>query len=700
MNNQVALAAKVTTSHQARLAYIYVRQSSLGQVLKHQESTDLQYRLVERAVQLGWPRERVGIIDDDLGKSGASAEHRHGFQHLLAEIGLGKVGLVISLDASRLARNNRDWYQLLELCSLFGALIADGEQLYDPRAYHDRLLLGLSGMMSEAELHHLKMRLQQGERHKAARGELRLPLPAGLSHSRTGEIMLNPDEEVQARLRLVFQKFRELKSAKAVVRYFQQHNLALPIRPLSGPAPHEIEWRPANSTRVGNILKNPAYAGAYVYGRRTVDPLRRRPEHARSGTVRVPIEEWEVCLREAHPGYISWEEFLANQQQLQDNTNQFEKGRRGVPRKGMALLQGIVFCGCCGRRMRVAYSGPHGEYPVYLCNADSSQEGRPHCQEVRALQVDVQIEQLVLAALAPDQLALALEAISQLEEEARTLQQQWKLRLERVKYGAERARRQYDAVEPENRLVARQLEQHWEEQLRRVEETEREYQCWLSEQLLALTETDRAEILALGEDLPRLWYAPTTTAADRKQIVRFIIKEVILNQKCERGQVIMKINWQTGANSEYRFRRKVHAYEQYAELEALRQRIQELNNEQKLDAEIAAQLNAEGFISALGKPFQSGLIFMLRKKWRIPTVKINSTDYNPARWPDGTFSVTGAAAALEVAPITVFAWLRKGKLPGEQLSKGMPWKISLTDEQISELKSKVRRINRSSKEAA
>ena len=276
---------RITNAHRAKLAYVYVRQSSPGQVRHHQESTEQQYRLVERATLFGWPRERVHVIDDDLGKSGTSSRDRHGFQTLIAEVGLGKAGLVLSLDASRLARNNRDWHQLLELCSLFGVLIADGERLYDPAAYHDRLLLGLSGIMSEAELHQIKIRLHQGERQKAARGELRLPLPAGLIHNRDGSVTFNPDEEVHERLRLVFVKFRELRSAKAVMRYLRGNNLLLPVRPLLGPAPHDVVWRVADSARVLQILKNPAYAGAYVYGRRRPDPLRRQPGSERIGTV-------------------------------------------------------------------------------------------------------------------------------------------------------------------------------------------------------------------------------------------------------------------------------------------------------------------------------------------------------------------------------------------------------------------------------
>jgi DNA invertase Pin-like site-specific DNA recombinase len=306
----------VGAAHRAKLAYVYVRQSTAVQVRQHQESTELQYRLVDRAAGLGWPRERIAVIDDDLGKSGASASERSGFQRLIAEIGLGKAGLVLSLDASRLARNNRDWHQLLELCSMFGVVIGDGERLYDPGAYHDRLLLGLSGIMSEAELHQIRMRLHQGERQKAARGELRLPLPAGLVEAPGGGIVLNPDEEVQARLRFVFDKFRELQSAKAVMRELRRHDLPLPVRPIRGPAPHALAWVPADSSRVLSILHNPAYAGAYAYGQRRQDPMRRRPGQARGATVKAAVEQWPVCLREAHPGYIGWEEFMANQARL------------------------------------------------------------------------------------------------------------------------------------------------------------------------------------------------------------------------------------------------------------------------------------------------------------------------------------------------------------------------------------------------
>lgn len=700
LSTSLVIEERITTAHRAKLAYVYVRQSSPGQVRQHQESTELQYRLVERVILLGWPRERVQVIDDDLGKSGASSDERFGFQRLIAEVGLNNAGLVISLDASRLARNNRDWHQLLELCSVFGVLIADGERLYDPGVYHDRLLLGLSGIMSEAELHQIRTRLHQGERQKAARGELRMPLPAGLTHSREGGIILTPDEEVQERLRLVFAKFRELRSAKAVMRYLRRAGLVLPVRPVRGPAPHEIVWRPADSAKVIHILKNPAYAGAYVYGRRRQNPIRQQPGNRRIATVKVALEDWPVCLRNAHPGYIDWEEFMANQRQLADNLNRYEAGRPGAPRKGSALLQGIISCGRCGRRMCLRYSGPRGNYPVYMCSADHSADGRPRCQEVRALRVDAEVERLLLEALGPDQITLAIAALGAIEQEAQVLERQWTLKRERARFEADRARRQYDAVEPENRLVARSLERLWEDKLRRAEEVERQHDAWQREQAASITEADRADILALGENLPLVWHAETTTAADRKQIVRLILSDVFVDQKRERGRVWIKIIWQTGACSEHWLQRRVQSYAHHADPDQLQRRIRELNAANKMDAEIAIILNAEGFCSAHGPAFKGETIHLLRKRWHIPTVKINGTTMNPRRWPDGTYSVQGAAEVLGITSQTIFDWLRKGWLSGHQLAKGMPWQIMLSDVQAMELRSRIRHTNTSKREAS
>ena len=698
MNMLLNLENPVTTSHRAKLAYIYVRQSTAGQVRQHQESTELQYRLVDRAAAFGWPKERIEVIDDDLGKSGTSSDGRGGFQRLIAEIGLGKAGLVLSLDASRLARNNRDWHQLLELCSLFGVLIADGERLYDPCAYHDRLLLGLSGIMSEAELHQIKLRLHQGERQKAARGELRVPLPAGLAYGRDGRIGFNPDEEVQARLHHLFAKFRELRSAKAVMRHFQEGNLLLPVRPLDGPSPHDVVWRPASNTRILQVLKNPAYAGAYVYGRRRRTPIGRRSGSPGAATEAVAIQDWPVCLKDAFPGYVDWEEFMANQRRLADNLNRYDLNRHGVPRRGSALLQGIAVCGRCSRRMGLHYSGPHGNYPVYVCRADQHQHGGPRCQELRALGIDTAVERLLLEALTPDRLALAIAALGELESEARALERQWSLKRERARYEAERARRQYDAVEPENRLVARSLERVWEDRLRQAEQIDAEYESWRRQQPVSLAAAERGQILALGEDLPKLWGA--ASAVERKHILQLVMKEVILDQRPTSGQVWMRIVWQTGAVSEHKVRRTVNSYRNYADIGRLEARVRDLASAQRIDREIAATLTAEGLLSAHGRPFSGGEVHILRKRWQIPTVKINGTAPNPPQWPDGTYSVQGAAAALAVSTQTVFKWLQKGRLSGCQLAKGMPWQITLSAQQIAELRTQARRTNPSKKEAS
>ncbi|MDE2075077.1 MAG: recombinase family protein [Alphaproteobacteria bacterium] len=697
MNMQLNLESQVTTAHRAKLAYIYVRQSTAGQVRHHQESTELQYRLVDRAALFGWPKERIEVIDDDMGKSGTSSDGRGGFQRLIAEIGLGKAGLVLSLDASRLARNNHDWHQLLELCSLFGVLIADGERIYDPCTYHDRLLLGLSGIMSEAELHQIKLRLHQGERQKAARGELKVPLPAGLVYGRDDRICFNPDEEVHGRLLHLFAKFRELGSAKAVMRHFQKANFLVPVRPLVGPSPHDVVWRPACNSRILQVLKNPAYAGAYVYGRRRRTPIGRRSGSQQCATEAVAIQDWPVCLKDAFPGYIDWEEFMANQRRLADNLNRYD-ANRGAPRKGTALLQGIAICGRCGRRMTLHYSGTKGNYPVYICRADLQEHGGPRCQEVRALGVDAEVERLTLEALTPDRLALAIAALGELENEARVLERQWSLKRERARYEAERARRQYDAVEPENRLVARSLERVWEDKLRQAEQTDSEYESWRREQPVSLAAADRAQIISLGEDLPRLWNL--ATVVERKQILRLIVKEVILDRRHESGQVLLRIVWQTGAVSEHKIRRNVSSYNNYADVAKLELQVRDLAASRKMDREIAIALNAQGLLSAHGRPFSGGEVHLLRKRWNIPTVKINGKGNNPRQWPDGTYSIQGAAQVLSISEPTVFKWLRKGRLSGHQIAKGMPWQINLSNTQIVELSAQVRRTNSSRRRAS
>jgi DNA invertase Pin-like site-specific DNA recombinase len=686
--------AKLTDTQRAKLAYVYIRQSTPGQLVRNTERTTRQYALVERAVALGWPAARVHIIDDDLAKSGTQVEQRFGFQHLLAEISLSRVGLVLSLEAARLARNCADWYRLLELCSIFGTAIADCEVVYDPRQYHDRLLLGLAGMMSEAELHHIRIRLHAGQRHKAARGALRLPLPAGLERLHSGEVVLHPDEEIQARLRLVFAKFQGFGGARAVAQYLRQQHLPLPTRPHQGSPPRAIIWVAAKTNGVLNILQNPAYAGAYVYGKSTTEPARRKPGVAHSGVVRLPADQWAVCLPNTYPAYIPWKQFLTTQQRLRANQYKYREARPGAPRVGHALLQGIVLCGRCGARLWVRYRGARGERPGYVCNANAIELGEPRCQEVNAIDVDPVVESLILQALEPDKLALAIEAFDQLEREVERLDHQWRLRIERARFEAERAKRQYDAVEPENRLVARNLERHWETKLRAVEAVEREYAQWQGHHTTTLSAGDRQEILDLGQNLPTLWHAETTTPADRKRIVRLVVRDVILDRTRMQGQVWLQINWQTGATTQQWVPRHITRYGERTDVERLRQRLHALKATGLHDRAIAARLNTEDFCTGTGGPFTQGIIWSLRKRWGIAVARPVRTRGVQLQWPDGSYTLAGVADAVGVHLRTVHTWVARGMLETRQVYRRGPLKIAVSAEQLRALREYVARVRR------
>src|SRR6266699_1453531 len=484
------------------------------------------------------------------------------------------------------------------------------------------------------------------------------------------------------------------------MRSLRAAHLPLPARPRVGPAPYEVVWQPARTSAILDILHNPAYAGAYVYGRKLFDPARRTPAHPRGGRILQPIDKWDICLHNRYPAYIAWEEFVANQAHLHANSLNYREERPGMARKGQALLQGIVRCGRCGALLHLHYSGRQGEYPVYRCSADQGQFGGTDCQHVRALALDTHVEQRFLEALRPDQLTLALAALAQLEQEEQAESRQWELRLERARYQAKRAERQYQAVEPENRLVARSLEKQWEEQLRAVETVEKEYHAWKSSRFGSLTQADREAIVVLGSDLPALWHASTTTSTERKQMLRQVIREVIVDSKRVGGQVWVQINWQTGANAQFWYQRRMHSYAVFAGAQALEQRVRELNAAGLMDAQIAATLEREGYQTpGLIHPITSKMVWHLRDKWKIPTVKMNRNERNPAQWEDGSYSVEGAAAKLGVDQSTIFIWLKTGRLKGEHLARGMPWKIYLTEEDERRLHEWLRCARRSKREA-
>jgi DNA invertase Pin-like site-specific DNA recombinase len=520
----MALSEKVQGRHRDRQAVVYVRQSTLRQVEQNQESTRLQYALVERALRLGWARERVEVIDDDLGRSGASTANRPGFQRLVAEVGLGHVGLVLGIEMSRLARSCRDWHQLLEICALFDTLIADTDGVYDAGLFNDRLLLGLKGTMSEAELHILKARMLEGRRAKAQRGELFFNLPRGYVCGRAGEIVLDSDEQVQATVRLVFDTFERRCSINGVLSYLVSHNIQLPFRTRSGSAKGELEWHAPNRYTLSEMLRSPLYAGAYAYGRRGdrsgASPGRRSANRL--------VADTAVLLKGRLPAYISWETYERNVQQVAANRSE----HCGIPRGGPALLAGLVVCGRCGQRMAAQYPNS-GRFQRYTCCRLAVNYGAPACQSLSGRALDAMVGELMLQALEPAALEVSLQLAEDLELERAGLHRQWQQRLERARYEVERARRQYDAVEPENRLVVRTLEQRWETALADELRLKVEHERFLAEQPLPLTPDEQASIRRLACDIPTLWAAPTTGAADRQAIARLMLERVILTVQGE-----------------------------------------------------------------------------------------------------------------------------------------------------------------------
>jgi len=520
---------KVRTEHLGRDAFLYVRQSSLRQVFENTESSKRQYALRERAVALGWPLERIHTIDSDLGVSGAHASNRDGFQHLVSEVALGHAGIVLGLEVSRLARNNADWHRLLELAALTQTLILDEDGVYDPAHFNDRLLLGLKGTMSEAELHVLKARLLGGQRNKARRGELEIPLPIGLVYNGAGAIVLDPDQHIQQALRMVFDTFREVQSATAVVRRFVRESLRFPRRIRRGIGKGDVLWGMFDNSRISQILHNPRYAGAYVYGRTRSVP---RADLTSKTQRKVARQDWPVLIKDAHPGYITWEEYEANQVTLRENTCGFRDGTRGaVPREGPALLQGRVVCGRCGARMRVRYQKMRRSLaPYYVCQEEVIRRAGTTCQSIRGIDVDQAITELLLKTVAPATLEVALAVQDEIAGRIEQADQLRCSQLERARYDAELARRRYLKVDPDNRLVADTLEADWNERLRNLDALQQEHARQRKADEGLLNDEARAKIRAIAVDFPRIWADRRTASSERKRMLALLIEDITLRK--------------------------------------------------------------------------------------------------------------------------------------------------------------------------
>jgi DNA invertase Pin-like site-specific DNA recombinase len=644
---------KVQGRHCDRLAIVYVRQSTLQQVERHQESTRLQYGLVERALQLGWSRERVVVIDDDLGRSGATAT-RPGFQRLVAEVGLGRVGLVLGVEMSRLARSCCDWHQLLEICALFDTLIADTEAVYDAGNFNDRLLLGLKGTMSEAELHILKTRMLAGRRAKAQRGELFFNLPRGYVRALSGAIVLDPDEQVQATIRLVFDVFERRRTTNGVLRYLADHHVRLPYRTRSSAAKGELEWRRPNRYTLSEMLQSPLYAGAYAYGRRSVDPRRQAP--GRPGTGRCADSETAVLIRDRLPAYISWETFERNRAQVAANRSQ----HKGIARGGPALLAGLLVCGRCGQRMVTQYPNG-GRFLRYSCSRAAVNYGAAACQSLSGRALDALVANLMLEALRPAALEVNLQLIEDLELERTALQRQWQQRLERARYEAERARRQYDAVEPENRLVARTLEQRWEAALAGELHLKADHDRFLAGQPLPLSPAEQAAIRRLAEDIPALWTAPSTTAADRQAIARLMLACVVVTVVGASEKVEVACHWAGGVQTHHSLQRPVARVCQLSTHAALMQRIADLHAAGAKPPAIAVTLNAEGWKPAKRRAtFTAAMVRDLLHRHGVPVAPRLSWAARLEHREPAELTIGELAARLAMPVTTVHRWIQRG----------------------------------------
>ena len=608
----VSYDGKVTTDHLRRAAYLYVRQSSLQQVRDHRESTARQYDLQRRAQALGWPSERIVVIDEDLGVSGAAAVERGGFQRLVAEVGLGRVGLVMGLEVSRLARNSADWHRLLEICALAETLILDEDGLYDPSHFNDRLLLGLKGTMSEAELHVLRARLIGGQLNKARRGELWIRPPIGFVYDARQRLVLDPDEQIQGSVRLLFDTFRRTGSACQTVRHFAHEGLRFPRRLATGGRAGEVIFVPLAHHRILHLLHNPRYAGAFVFGRTRQRKIVVGGQHRYR---RLPREEWKVFLPNVHPGYITWEEFETNQATLQTNAAGYGYDRRrSPPREGTALLQGLALCGRCGQRMTVRYAVRKGHpVPDYVCQRRGIEFAEPSCQSVPGTGLDDAISAVVLDAVSPASIEVALEVFAELRTRTAEVDRLRHARIERAREEAELAQRQFLLVRPEHRLVADQLEQQWNETLAQLAAAQEEYRRATEQDRPALSDDAKAHIQALAADLPRVWKDPRTPARERKRMLRLLIEDVTLTRAETIG---IQIRWKGGATTALERPLPLGAPDLRRTPPAIVEQIRTLATE-KTDGQIAQVLNARWLRSSTGQSFTRPLVRQLREAYAI-----------------------------------------------------------------------------------
>lgn len=664
-NTQIDITrhSKVTLTHLERNAFIYIRQSTLKQVINNKESQEYQYRLQQRALGLGWSPEQIRVIDSDLGKSGSESAGRIGFQELVAEVSFGSVGIVFGYEVSRLARNNQDWYHLLDLAAVFNTLIADNDGIYDPRSYNDRLLLGLKGTMSEAELHWLRQRLNAGRMNQVNRGTYRQRLPTGYIRLGNHNVVKDPDDQIRHVIELVFTKFEEFGSVNKVIRYFRRNQIHLPRCQSHGPQVGIVLWKVASESAITDMIKNPAYAGVFAYGRRQGDPALRKPGRSATGLRRKPMIEWLQCQQKAYPPYITWAQYLKNQEQIRQNGLRFDEIRQkaqGIVRNGPGLLQGLVMCGHCGHHMHVVYK----HTPRYKCQGLTRTTDSPSvCNSVRAEVVEEVVIPAFFEAIQPAQLD-ALEAILSAQRTERTqLEQQWEEKMKRARYEMHLAQRQYDAVDPDNRLVAAELERRWEAKLQELQRIKESYERFQHFSVSEKIPPDLHDLFQdVGNRLPELWSGLSNP--QKKELLRTLIRQVIIRRPAQ-DFLEIRIVWISGHYSDHSTLTATHKETLVTGFDQMVNRIAELCQNGYDDKYIAAILTQEDFHSARSQTVSPTTVQKIRLKngWKLRFELLRNAD----EW-EGCWTVNGLAKQVGVNESTIYRFIHNHVIEPDRIT--------------------------------
>jgi len=642
---------KVKSDHLQRKAYLYVRQSTMRQVIENQESTRRQYALSQRAVALGWPSENIEVIDEDQGHSGAIGDRR-GFERLVSEVGMGRAGIVLSLEAARLARNNTQWHRLLEICAVTDTLILDEEAVYDPGYFNDRLLLGLKGTVSEAEWHMIRSRLQGGMLNKASRGELKIRLPIGFVYDEKDRVVLDPDSQIQESVKHLFGTFRRVGSVFRTVRSFMDGGLKFPARMYQGPRKGEVIWTDLKLGRVSHILRNPRYTGAYVYGRRT---QKRRDAQGNPVVMWLPEQNWHTLIKDFHARYISWDEYEENLKRLAANRRSGDGYNRTAPREGPALLQGMALCGTCGKRMRVRYRmGSNRLYPQYQCKGLHENVAGEKCQDIAGDRIDQAVGDLLVETVNPTALDVALTVHKELQDR---LDQADKLRyrqVERARQEAELAQRRYMRVDPDNRLVADSLEADWNMQLRQLRQAERNYEKERRKDHEVLSDQMQEKIRSLTNDFTRLWNDPQVPHREKKRVARLLLEDVTLQKQAD--HIKIHVRFKAGTSQTLILERKQFPWENWTTDPKVVERIDCLLDD-KTNSQVASVLNAEGYLSGQGKSFDGHRVRRICRAYGL------KSRYKRLR-EAGMLTREELAAKQGVHRATITKWREKGRIKG------------------------------------